>query len=101
MKLLLFLLAATLPGEELPRVKRICVEKLNGGETFGANEKLTRCARIELTPLETVLWTGDNANAHHHPRRQARWSRRVVGGGKIIHAKGVPRFRLPLAAQAR
>jgi hypothetical protein len=70
-------------------------------DIFGANEKLTRCARIELTPLETVLWTGDNANAHHHPRRQARWSRRVVGGGKIIHAKGVPRFRLPLAAQAR
>jgi hypothetical protein len=54
-----------------------------------------------LTPLETVLWTGDNANAHHHPRQQARGFRRVVCGGNIIHAKGVPRFRLPLAAQAR
>ena len=26
--------------------------------------------------------------AHHHPRRQARGSRRVVAGGNIIHAEG-------------
>jgi len=26
--------------------------------------------------------------AHHHPRRQARGSRRVAGGGNIIHAEG-------------
>jgi len=28
--------------------------------------------------------------AHHHPRRQARGSRRVVAGGNISHAEGVP-----------
>ena len=31
MKLLLFLLAATLPGEELPRVKRIASARKAGG----------------------------------------------------------------------
>jgi hypothetical protein len=67
---------------------------------FGANENLTRPARIELTPLETLLGTGDNAKAHPHPRRQARGSHRVAGGGNIIHAEGVPRYRLSLAAQA-
>ena len=59
--------------------------------TFGANENLPTYARIELTPLETVLETGDKTKSHHHPRRQARLSRRVVGGGNIIHAEGVPR----------
>jgi len=39
--------------------------------------------------------------AHHHPHRQARGSRRVVAGGNIIHAEGVPEQQLSLAAQAR
>ena len=34
--------------------------------------------------------------AHHHPRRQARGSRRVVAGGNIIHAEGVP-WRLAIS----
>jgi hypothetical protein len=33
-----------------------------------------------------MLW-----KAHHHPRRQARLSRLVVGGVNIIHAEGVLR----------
>jgi len=38
--------------------------------------------------------------ARHHPRRQARGSRRLAGGGNIIHAEGVPEQQLSLAAQA-
>ena len=50
--------------------------------SFGANENLTSYARIELTPLESVLGTSDTAKGHHHPRRRARGFRRVAGGGQ-------------------
>ncbi|MFN9456151.1 MAG: hypothetical protein ACK6D7_02050, partial [Acidobacteriota bacterium] len=33
--------------------------QMNPRKAFGANEKLTRCARKELTPLETALAMAD------------------------------------------
>ena len=62
MKLLLFLLAATLPGEELPRVKRICVEKLNGGETAGHMRDMIITA-IQATKLFRVTENPEKADA--------------------------------------
>ena len=93
------------PRVSVPRVE-VFRDSRRTALGFGANENLTSPARIELTPLETVLATtdaaeGPSSSVYHHPCRQARGSRRVAGGGNLIHAKGVPRFRLPLAAQAR
>jgi hypothetical protein len=62
MKLLLFLLAATLPGEELPRVKRICVEKLNGGETAGHMRDMIITA-IQATRLFRLTENPEKADA--------------------------------------
>jgi len=38
---------------------------------FGAREKLTTCARIEL-PLQETGFSKTRLNTDHHPRRQAR-----------------------------
>ncbi len=75
--------------------------KVTGGMAFGANENLTTPARIELTPLETVLATTDAAEG---PSSSAPLGARVpprCWRGNIIHAEGVPRYRLSLLAQAR
>jgi len=58
---------------------------------FGATENLTRCARIELTPLETVWSTTDTAEGPSSSAPAGALARRVVCEGKIIHAEGVPR----------
>ena len=57
---------------------------------FGANEKLTMSARIELTPLETVMGTRGNAEGPSSSAPVGALARRVVRGGNIIHAEGVP-----------
>jgi len=60
-------------------------------QTFGANEKLTRYARIELPPLKTVLGTTDVVEV---PSSSAPAGARVpprCWRGNIIHAEGVPR----------
>ena len=62
----------------------------HSARNFGANEKLTMSARIELTPLETVMGTRGNAEGPSSSAPVGALARRVVRGGNIIHAEGVP-----------
>jgi hypothetical protein len=62
MRLLVFFLAGTLYGEELLQVKRICVEKLNGGDTAGHMRDMIITA-IQATKLFQLTENPDRADA--------------------------------------
>lgn len=62
MRFLVFLLAGSLYGEELLRVKRICVEKLNGGDTAGHMRDMIITA-IQATKLFQLTENPDRADA--------------------------------------
>ncbi len=62
MRILLFLLAGSLYGEELVRVKRISVEKLNGGDTAGHMRDMIITA-IQATKLFQLTENPDRADA--------------------------------------
>jgi len=62
MRLVLFFLAASLRGEELLQVKRICVEKLNGGDTAGHMRDMIITA-IQATKLFQLTENPERADA--------------------------------------